>query len=274
MAQAKVQLIISDIDGTILNDQHQVDSQLRDEMPYLAQARVPFVLASARSPQGMAPIAHDLGLSQQPLACYNGALVITGEPNNYQTILQHPIDPTECQSLIALLRKQFPKVSINLYAGSRWIIEKKNKWSDGEAQITGEKPHIQSFSSFFAQKEACHKLLLIAKPSLIQELLRTLESQTFHKIAFYLSKDNYLEVTAKHVSKENALMELANYYQTPLEQVMTIGDNYNDIPMLKMAGLGIAMGNAPQDVKKHAKIVTKTNNDHGVAHAVEDYVLI
>ncbi len=274
MTQSHIKLIVSDIDGTILNDQHQVDTLLRDEMRYLAQAQIPFVLASARSPHGMAPIAKDLGLTNQPLACYNGALVITGEPNHYQTILEHPLDPDECQTLITFIHRHFPQVSINLYSGSRWIIDKANKWSDLEAQITGESPQIQPFSSLFTQEVSCHKLLLIAKPAIIKKLVKSLETQNFTKTAFYLSKDNYLEITAKHVSKENALIELANYYHVPLEAVMTIGDNYNDIPMLKMAGLGIAMGNAPADVKKHARVVTKTNNDHGVAHAVEDYVLI
>ena len=62
----------------------------------------------------------------------------------------------------------------------------------------------------------------------------------FPQTVFYLSKDNYLEVTAKHVSKEHALLEVAKYYDLPLEEVMTIGDNFNDSPMLALAGLGIA----------------------------------
>ena len=83
-----------------------------------------------------------------------------------------------------------------------------------------------------------------------------------------------MEVTAKHVSKEQALHELAQHYQVPLEQVMSIGDNFNDLPMLKKAGIGVAMGNAPQEVKEGAAVVTKTNNENGAGHAVETYVLI
>ena len=81
-------------------------------------------------------------------------------------------------------------------------------------------------------------------------------------------KDNYLEVTAKHVSKEHALLEVAKYYDLPLEQVMTIGDNFNDSPMLALAGLGIAMGNAPEGVKETANLVTASNDEHGVAQAI------
>lgn len=83
-----------------------------------------------------------------------------------------------------------------------------------------------------------------------------------------------MEVTATHVSKEQALYEIAQHYQVPLEQVMTIGDNFNDLPMLCLAGLGVAMGNAPEAVKTETKAVTKSNNEHGVAEAIEKYVLI
>ena len=83
-----------------------------------------------------------------------------------------------------------------------------------------------------------------------------------------------MEVTAKHVSKEQALYEIAQHYQVPLEQVMTIGDNFNDLPMLRLAGLGVAMGNAPEAVKAEATVVTQSNNQHGAAKAIEEYALL
>ena len=70
-----IRLIISDIDGTILNDHHQIDPQLAALIPDLKRETIPFVLASARSPKGMAPIARELGIEDCPMACYNGALI-------------------------------------------------------------------------------------------------------------------------------------------------------------------------------------------------------
>lgn len=67
MTKQPIRLIISDIDGTILDDQHQVDPQLREQIPLLEKENIPFVLASARSPLGMAPIAHELGLGDNLL---------------------------------------------------------------------------------------------------------------------------------------------------------------------------------------------------------------
>lgn len=95
----------------------------------------------------------------------------------------------------------------------------------------------------------------------------------FPQTVFYLSKDNYLEVTAKHVSKEHALLEVAKYYDIPLEQIMTIGDNFNDSPMLALANLGVAMVNAPEGVKKSENLVTASNDQHGVTQAIIDHVL-
>ena len=119
-----------------------------------------------------------------------------------------------------------------------------------------------------------HKLLLIGDAEEIQALYRAISADDFPSTAFYLSKANYLEVTAKHVSKEDALVELANHYHLSLEEVLTMGDNFNDLPMLKKAGIGVAMGNAPQEVKDEAAVVTKDNNENGAGQAVETYVLI
>ena len=70
---SKIRLIISDIDGTILTSNHQVDDQLIEVMPELEKAKIPFVLASVHSQLGMQPIAHKLGLHDNPITCYNGA---------------------------------------------------------------------------------------------------------------------------------------------------------------------------------------------------------
>ncbi len=275
MTKQAIRLIISDIDGTILDDQHQVDPKLKDMIPLLNRGKIPFVLASARSPLGMEPIARELGLGDNPLACYNGALVIKGDPQAYETIIEHPLDKKEIRTFLELVKAEFPSVSINLYSGKDWITDRLDKWVQIEAAITGEQPMIQNvLVPVLNAQMHVHKLLLIDQAPVIQKLHDYLQTLDFPKTAFYLSKNNYMEVTAKHVSKEQALYEIAQHYQVPLEQVMTIGDNFNDLPMLRLAGLGVAMGNAPEAVKIKAKAVTKSNNEHGVAEAVEKYVLL
>lgn len=273
MTKHHIRLIVSDIDGTILDDQHQVDTQLKQQIPLLKKENIPFVLASARSPLGMAPIAHELDLDGNPLACYNGALIIKGKPNQYETIIEHPLDKKELYTFLQLINAKFPSVSINLYSGTDWIADHLDKWVQIEANITGEQPLIKNTLSLVSDGfTSTHKLLIIDEVTVIQQLHEYLQTIDFPNTAFYLSKDNYLEVTHRNVSKEHALLELANHYQIPLEQVMTIGDNFNDIPMLRLAGLGVAMGNAPQEVKDEARVATASNNQHGVSIAIHKYV--
>lgn len=265
-----IRLIISDIDGTILDKNHQIDSYLPELMPILKQKEIPFVLASARSPLGIAPISKELGISNFPIACYNGALISKGD----EVLSQHSIDKKELAFLHDFLKREFPTVSINVYSGQDWFVNTLDKWVQIEADITGESPKVTSITDFIREEHTLvHKLLLIDKADTIQKLQNILSIMDFPQTDFYLSKDNYLEVTHNQVSKKQALLELANYYQIPLKEIMTLGDNYNDIPMIETAGLGIAMGNAPTDVKDCANAVTYSNEQNGVSQAIKLHVL-
>lgn len=265
-----IKLIMSDIDGTILDQNHQLDSHLLELMPLLKQSEIPFVLASARSPLGIAPISKELGITDFPIASYNGALISTGD----KILSQHTINKKELLLLHDFLTKEFPTVSINVYSGKDWYVNTLDKWVEIEAQITGESPKVTSLADFLQEeKNLIHKLLLIDNAATIQKLKETLATIDFPQTDFYLSKDNYLEVTHNQVSKKQALLELANYYQLSLTEIMSIGDNYNDIPMIETAGLGVAMGNAPTDVKVSANKVTDSNDQNGVSKAIKLYVL-
>ncbi len=267
---SRIKLIMSDIDGTILDKNHQLDSHLIELMPLLKQYDIPFVLASARSPLGIAPISKELGITDCPIACYNGALISLGD----KILSQHTIDKKELLLLHDFLKKEFPTVSINVYSGKDWLVNTIDEWVEIEAQITRESPKVTSLADFLQEeKNLIHKLLLIDNTSTIQKLKETLATMDFPQTDFYLSKDNYLEVTHNQVSKKQALLELANYYQLSLSEIMTIGDNYNDIPMIETAGLGVAMGNAPTEVKTCANTVTDSNDQNGVSKAIKLYVL-
>ena len=267
---SRIKLIMSDIDGTILDKNHQLDSHLIELMPLLKQCDIPFVLASARSPLGIAPISKELGITDFPIACYNGALISLGD----KILRQHTINKKELLLLHDFLKKEFPTVSINVYSGKDWLVNTIDEWVEIEATITGESPKVTSLADFIRdEKTLVHKLLLIDNTDTIQKLQKNLSSIDFPQTNFYLSKDNYLEVTHNQVSKKQALLELAKYYQLPLTEIMTIGDNYNDIPMIETSGLGVAMGNAPTDVKTCANTVTDSNDQNGVSKAIKLYVL-
>ena len=274
MNNPNIKLVLSDIDGTILNDQHEIDSKLPQVISQLNEKNIPFILASARSPYGIFPLRTKLSLEDFPIACYNGALVLEGSITNYRTITEHVIQNQEVTFILEAIMREFPQVSISLYSGINWIVNRVDKWIRIEADITKDTPKVKDISKFITENNpSIHKLLLIEKPEIIQQVNELLKQLNLNDSAFYLSKENYLEITSKEVSKEKALLDLSEYYNVSLLNTMTIGDNYNDIPMLTMAGLGIAMSNAPKEVKVYADVETGNNNNHGVSDVINKYIL-
>jgi len=270
-----VKLILSDIDGTILNDKNIVDSNLKSTIGKLRQRDVPFILASARSPRGMVTIAEELDVLDNPIACYNGALVVKDlQEEKFSTILSHELDLNEVKDIIRTVHEKFPQISVNLYSGADWYVEDVDKWVKIEMDITKLTPIEINLTKLVNQHQVpIHKLLLIGEPEEISKVLAYLQNVNLPNSSFYLSKDNYLEVTNSEVSKEKALRELVDYYGINLDNTMTLGDNFNDVPMLDLAGIVVAMQNAPEEVKSHSDVVTMSNNDNGVSRAIEKYAL-
>ncbi|MDK7050058.1 HAD family hydrolase [Aerococcus sanguinicola] len=269
-----IQLILTDIDGTILTDQQALDPGLKEAVQALKPRQIPFILASARSPHGMFPLMEALDLDRSPLACYNGALILSGDAKDYEIIAEHGLDRDDLGLILDQVQEHFPQVAIGWYSGTDWLVNAHNQWTDIEHQITGDHPIVKDLQEVFTQGDrVAHKLLLIDEAEVIAEVQAFLETLPLKHSACYLSKANYLEITHQSVSKEHALKEVAAFYQVPLANCLTLGDNFNDVPMLQAAGLGVAMANAPQAVQDQADVVTASNNDRGVSRALQRYVL-
>ncbi|MBO0480756.1 HAD family hydrolase [Candidatus Enterococcus courvalinii] len=272
----KIKLVMSDIDGTILTSQHKIDDKLAVRLKQLKAKKIPFVLASARSPKGMHAIAKKLEVTEYPMACYNGALIVREvEDDPFQQIFSQELNVEETLQLIELLTKEFKNISISLYSGSDWYVESVDDWIEQEAAITKLEPIVANLNQLLLeQRLPVHKLLLIGSTPEVEQLKEVCESLNLETSSFYLSKENYLEVTHYQVSKEKALTTVADYYQIPLENTMAIGDNFNDLPMIKLSGMGVAMGNAPEEVIKEADIQTLTNDENGVSEALLNQILL
>jgi Cof subfamily protein (haloacid dehalogenase superfamily) len=267
-----IKLVLSDIDGTILDDHQSVDSELKQTLLSLRQKHIPFILSSARSPEGMYPIAEDLGILDYPIACYNGAYVIKRlDQEDVSVISSHVLPESELRSIFQLISKSYSTVSINLYSRNKWYVSETDRWINAESKITNLDPIITDLNEF-SSSAPVHKLLLIDEVDTISNLMDALQSLNLEQSSFILSKDNYLEVTNKKASKKEALRELANYYKIKIKDTMTLGDNFNDVPMFEASGLGVAMKNAPEQVKQIADVITESNNDNGVSKALKKYL--
>lgn len=271
----EIKLVMSDIDGTILTSQHKIDDKLAGCLKQLKAKNIPFILASARSPKGMYDIAKALEITEYPMACYNGALIVREVKDNpFQQIFSQELNVEETLQLIELLTKQFKTTSSSLYSGSDWYVESIDEWIEQEAVITKLEPVVANLNQLvLEQRLPVHKLLLIGSTSEIEQLKEVCESLNLGTSSFYLSKENYLEVTHYQVSKEKALTTVADYYQIPLENTMAIGDNFNDLPMIELSGMGVAMGNSPKEVAEGATIQTLTNDENGVSKVLLNQII-
>lgn len=269
-----IKLIVSDIDGTILDQQHQISPRLKATLTAVTSAGTHFVLASARSPKGMEAIARELALTDQPLACYNGALILkNAHLASAEPLFSHPMDPQEVMTILQEIQNHFPTIAINLYSGSQWYVPAIDPWIQLESAITKIAPTVTDLLELVVTQQApVHKFLLIGEAPQIQALMKHLGQLSLPHSDHYLSKENYLEITHKGITKATVIDELTKYFQLTKDATMAIGDNYNDIPMFQAAGLGIAMGNAPIEVQQAASAVTSSNQEDGVAAAIEKYV--
>lgn len=262
MNRTDIQLIVSDIDGTILNSEHQVTQELKETLEAVTKVSIPFVLTSARSPLAMAHIRDELGL-ETPLAAYNGAYI-----SEYQTekeLFSLPVDFTEANKVIQLANRRYPEVAINIYAGNRWLVPKRNPWVQLEEEITQMKAEEVELHRFLAEELAIHKVLFIGDQEPLEQLERSIGNLVLLESAQYRSKENYLEFTHKKVSKALALEQVAAYYQVDLAHTLAIGDHDNDVSMIGAAGVGVAMGNASEAARKKADFITADNDHNGVA---------
>jgi Cof subfamily protein (haloacid dehalogenase superfamily) len=112
------------------------------------------------------------------------------------------------------------------------------------------------------------KILIIGNPNYFAPYIEQLQKQINTSLNYVFSEHNYLEILPEAASKGNALKKFAESVSIPIEQTIAIGDNLNDLSMIKAAGLGVAVENAQDEVKKCADYITKGNDDEGVAEVI------
>lgn len=265
----EISLILTDIDGTLLDSQHQVSPESQALIADLAKKAIPVVLASARSPRGMLPIAEKIQ-STTPLVCFNGALITQYEDGEFHHLASLTLERLDALVVYQLIASKFPNISINVYSEDRWLVEAEDDWVKQEEAITEIRAEVVSLKDFLNENHPIHKILCMGSPEEIKALETELAKAKIPSIDFQRSKDSYLEIVNNQVSKLSALKTLADHYQVAIENTLAIGDNYNDVPMIQHAGVGIAMGNAPLPVQQAADYVTNTNDENGFYTALVD----
>jgi Cof subfamily protein (haloacid dehalogenase superfamily) len=270
-----IRAICTDIDGTLLNKERELSDETIRVIGRLRE-KMPIILASSRMPSAMYHLQKQLGIRAHPLICYNGGFVIHASKIEKSPTVIHSvhIPVSICTSILALTKQT--SVHVSLYEKDSWYAPGMDEWTLREATITKVNPIIKAseevLEAWTDEVTGAHKIMCMGPAEEISFLESSLRQNFSNDVHVYHSKDTYLEIAPKSISKASALkMLLAKINGIELSEVIAFGDNYNDVEMIQSVGLGIAVENARSEVKAVAKAITANSKENGVALALEKY---
>ena len=275
-----IKLITIDIDGTLLTPEGQITARTRAAIRAAQQAGVVVTLATARRYGGAQAVAEALGL-ELPLIVYDGTLIVS-HPSR-AILASQTLDPAIVRQAIEIFQRHAVQPVVHPCENERCV--KEEVWTGPEdydnpgltpyLTAAGERVRRLSYEVLSARATEALRVVAFAEKETIEHMLPEVTgldcTWNFAPYGSYGSAE--LAILPKGCSKASGVATLAARYHISLEQVMAMGDGYNDLEMLRMVGLGVAMGQAPEQVKAAAKAITTTNREDGVALAIERYVL-
>jgi Cof subfamily protein (haloacid dehalogenase superfamily) len=267
-------VVALDLDGTLLTDDLRITERSHSVMRRARERGVTVLLASARPPRSMLRYHQELALDT-PLIAYNGALVWDAEQG--RALFHEPLVPDAARALVGFLRRQHPGLNISLECSDRWYIDELTE----EVRRAIERyeidpPHgVACLEQVLAEEaEAISKVLFRGTVQTAETLLKALPADLAARLHITTSGDWFCEVMAAGATKAAAIEWTAGHLGRDAGRILAIGDSPNDIPMLRHAALGIAMGNASALVREAADAMTASNNEDGVAEALDRYLLV
>lgn len=260
-------IISLDIDGTLYTGDKKISPKTRESLIRAQENGCILVLASGRPTAGLVPIAEQLAMNKfhGMLLSYNGGVVI--DFTTHETIYSNVIPNVLAKKLL----RHLENFAVNPIVDDGTTIFT----TDAESfQVPYESSSnhlkIETVANICDAVNFNPAKILIAAPSeILTSETEKIRAPFQNKLDFVLSAPVYLEATPKGVNKADALKTACAKLKIPVEDIIAFGDAQNDIPMLKLAGYAVAMGNACDELKSIADFVTTTNDDDGIAYALD-----
>jgi Cof subfamily protein (haloacid dehalogenase superfamily) len=255
----RIWLVVSDIDGTLVRHDKSLASETVDAVRRVREAGVSFTLISARPPSGLASLIDELELDG-PVGAFNGATIFRPDGSIVEA---NRIEAAAARGIVATFDRL--RIPVWLFADGRWMTRTRDMpHIADEIVATLQEPVVAEDLTGWTDRAdkvqgVCDDGELLARAE--AEISTAFGGQA----TIALSQTYYLDATAPHTDKGHGVRELAKAFGVPLDQVAVLGDMPNDLPMFRVAGLAVAMGQASEAVKAGAGYVTKSNEENGVA---------
>ncbi|MFQ3635669.1 MAG: Cof-type HAD-IIB family hydrolase [Cyanobacteriota bacterium] len=269
-----IRLLVVDLDGTVVGASNQISARVKQAVQAAQAQGIPVAIATGRMYQSARRFHADLG-STLPLMSYQGALI--KDPAD-DTLHRHwHVPKVYAQQLLEFYEQPSVReeVSVHFYINDQLYVREITAETEAYAERSSIEPIAVGDLRTLLDADLTKILAQSSNVELIDNLLEKLR-QRYTPAELYLTKsvDIFLEATHPAVNKGNAVRYLAeNILGLRSDQVMAIGDNFNDFEMLQYAGVGVAMGNAPEGVQAIANWVAPSVEEDGAAIAIEKFIL-
>lgn len=271
MPGTRYRMLALDLDGTLANSDKEITPPVRTAVHEAIAAGVQVVLASGRPLVGVAPVADVLGLDE--LGGYvlsnNGARVIEWRSKEVVANLTVPRRAVE-EACAAAHEFGFDTLAYDdafLYSErpeSRWV--ERERFNNSSVA-----KRVDDLAAFVTWEP--NKVMVVGDPDRLTVAKEALGSRLAGVADVFLSEPFFIEVVPPGVRKDTAIAKLAERHGIRREEVLAVGDGYNDIPMLDYAGLAVAMANSYPGVREHADWVAPSNDEDGVVDVVRRFLL-
>lgn len=262
-------IIALDLDGTLLTDKKEILPETKKALINAQKNGVKVVLASGRPLPGMEFVAKELELYKYGgyILSFNGGQIY--DCTEKKIIFEKTIPVEDAKQIYDL--SIIHNTNILTYLDNKVYAEYYDEWIEIETRINKMK-YVETDSLLDAIKNPVPKFIMLGSGDYLEKIEPLVASQLGGKFTVTRSEPFFLEIMPKGIDKGSTLSKLAQLTHIKQEEVIACGDSYNDISMVKYAGLGVAMNNAKQEVKDIADFVTLSNEENGIAKVIEKYI--
>lgn len=262
----KCRMLCLDLDGTLLTDGKAIGRADRDAIRRAAALGVKVALVTGRMPAATDSAVVQLGIPCIR-ACNAGTYILKGEQCIHAEYL--PV-----KSMMGIYESIRPfGIPLWIFRDRQWFVTAKDRFVEEEETLIHYGAETVDVEILARKWEIEHtgpnKVLVGTEPLLVQEIYGILRSRKDADMA--CSSENFLEIFPRGMNKGKALRLICGEEGVDVRETMAFGDQELDIPMLEEAGIAVAMGNGIAEIKRRADFITKTNNESGIAHALEHY---
>lgn len=255
-----------DIDGTLLDDNYLLSNETKEAVHEAKKAGIEIVLCSGRAPKSVLPIMEELEIDGF-LITHNGAVTthsetkaIINEKGFFMDSLYNVVDYCKKTGIHTDFCTAFDMYTEKIDSEELRALYNKYRMVP---KIVDDVRHV---------KDKLVKFTLFSTSDIITSAQEDLQKMHL-SLQTIRSGPTFIDILHRHASKGMALKNLAHLLGVPIDKTIAIGNYYNDIDMISIAGMGIAVANAPEEVQKQADLVVSSNNENGVAQALQQLIL-